>query len=326
MNRKSSVVPVLVCFILITACFLGIVFVSYSNLSGADINISQIFSVSSGDVLEGLDDDLTALSTTTTSTAASVSITSSTSQTTTATSTVTSHKPTGPITPVMPPQGGTTTAAQAHEKRAYLTFDDGPSVNTKKLLDILDKYNVKATFFVISKKGFDKEYKDIVERGHTIALHSYSHNYKRIYASTDGYFEDLNKISEKVKELTGVETRIMRFPGGSSNTVSRKYSKGIMKKLTKAVTDAGYTYHDWNVDSGDATGNNISAKRLLKNIKSDIGVQTEIDVLMHDAGKNKNTTVEALPSIIEYLQSKGFTLLPITEDTPPVQHKANKTN
>lgn len=205
-------------------------------------------------------------------------------------------------------------------KVAYLTFDDGPSKNTEKILDILDEYNVKATFFVIYHKNMGDRYKAIVDRGHSIALHSYTHNYKKIYSSTDAYFADLNKISDYVESVTGVKSHIIRFPGGSSNTVSNKYSKGIMKKLRKAVVDKGYSYHDWNVDSKDASGNNVDKDILLESVKSSLNKYKEVDILMHDTGEAKETTVEALPNIIEYVKSQGYSMECITEDTKPIRH------
>ena len=207
-----------------------------------------------------------------------------------------------------------------NKKIAYLTFDDGPSKNTKKILKILDQYDVKATFFVIGKKNLDSEYKAIAESGNTIALHSYTHSYSVIYKSEKGYFDDLQKISDKVFELTGVRSQVVRFPGGSSNTVHKKYCKGIMPKLEKALEEKGYVYHDWNVDSGDATGSNVAVDKLLRNIKNDIGSKNVIDILMHDTGDSKNTTVEALPKIIEYLKEKGFEMRTLTPDVKPVQH------
>ena len=218
-----------------------------------------------------------------------------------------------------------TTATQRQlapgEKIAYLTFDDGPSINTEKLLDILDQYDAKATFFVIYHKNMEKKYKAIVDRGHTIALHSYTHSYKKIYKTEKGYYEDLNKIHDYVEKVTGVDSRIIRFPGGSSNTVSRKYNKTIMKTLKQSVTDKGYYYHDWNVDSTDASGINRDPKLLLSKVKSGIGKKQVINVLMHDTGKSKTTTVQALPSIIEFLQSKGFKLEPLTEESFVIQHR-----
>lgn len=217
----------------------------------------------------------------------------------------------------------TTTSAPNDEnsKRriAYLTFDDGPSENTRKILDILDKYNVKATFFVIYHKGMDSEYKEIVNRGHTIALHSYTHKYRTIYKSEEAFFDDLQQIHDYVESVTGVDSRIIRFPGGSSNTISNKYCKDIMKKLKPDVLERGYIYHDWNVDSTDAAGNNRDVEVLLKNVKKGLKYR-QVDVLMHDTGKMKQTTVEALPSIIEYIRSQGYEMEAITEDSKPIRH------
>lgn len=206
-------------------------------------------------------------------------------------------------------------------KVAYLTFDDGPSENTVKILDILDKYDVKATFFVIYHRGMKSRYQEIVNRGHTIALHSYTHTYSKIYKSEEDYFKDLNQIHDYVEDVTGVDSHIIRFPGGSSNTVSNKYNRGIMKKLKESVTEKGFVYHDWNVDSTDAKGKNRKASLLLQNVKSGVGKKKTIDVLMHDTGKSKVTTVEALPSIIEYLSDQGFSFEALTEETEPIQHK-----
>ena len=218
----------------------------------------------------------------------------------------------------------TTTTTQSPEEKqrkvAYLTFDDGPSENTGKILDILDEYNVKATFFVIYHKNMESAYRDIVARGHTIALHTYSHSYRKIYKSEDAYFSDLQKIHDFVQETTGVDSRIMRFPGGSSNTISRKYNKGIMKKLKKSVVEKGYIYHDWNVDSTDAAGVNRPVETLLKNVKKDLTSHRKSDILMHDTGSSKQTTVDALPAIIEYIRSEGYEMEALTEDSPVIRH------
>ena len=216
----------------------------------------------------------------------------------------------------------TTTAVPANAKKAYLTFDDGPSANTAKILDILDRYNVKATFFVIYRKGYEATYKDIVKRGHTLALHSYTHQYSKIYKSTTAYFDDLNKLSDYLYDLTGVRCTIMRFPGGGSNTVSRSYCRGIMSTLISEVQKKGYRYYDWNVDSGDADDNRVRTSTLVSNIKKRCGSQKEAIILMHDS-PSKTTTVEALPDIIKYLQSKGYVLLSITEQTPQIHHAVN---
>ncbi len=210
--------------------------------------------------------------------------------------------------------------ARITNKVAYLTFDDGPSSNTMRILDILDKYGVKATFFVIGKSGRDKEYKAIVDRGHTIALHTYSHEYSKVYASEKAFFKEIEKISDKVYNLTGVRSNIIRFPGGSSNTVYKKYCRGLMAKLKKSVPAKGYFYHDWNVSSGDANGNNIAKNKLINNVKGGCKNKTVVNILMHDTGSAKNTTVSALPAIIEYLLAQGYDIQPITEDSTLIQH------
>lgn len=208
------------------------------------------------------------------------------------------------------------------KKVAYLTFDDGPSKNTAKILDILDRYNVKATFFVKYNSGYESTYKDIVKRGHTIALHSYTHDYAKIYRSTSAYYDDLYKLSDYVERVTGVESKILRFPGGSSNTISRSYCRGIMSTLTKSVQNKGFRYYDWNVDSGDADGTTVSESKIISNIKNRCGSQKQAVILMHDAA-SKTTTAAALPEIIEYLKSKGYDIQPITENTPVIHHGVN---
>ncbi len=265
------------------------------------------------------------------STSQSVTVSTETTKSTAATSAETETAATQTTTvPATAPTENTTatetgcpsqTGDGLYGKLAYLTFDDGPSANTEEILDILDRYGVKATFFVISKKNMDRQYRMIVERGHTIALHAYSHTYSKIYKSESAYFEDLKKIEDKVYNITGVRSRIIRFPGGSSNTVHRKYCKGLMDELKISVGEKGYIYHDWNVDSGDASANNVPAEKLLSNIKKNSKGKEVIDILMHDTGSGKLTTVEALPAIIEYLLSEGYTIVPITENTVPIQHK-----
>lgn len=201
-------------------------------------------------------------------------------------------------------------------KMAYLTFDDGPSENTLKVLEVLKKNNVKATFFVTAQWIENADYmKKIVEDGHTIGLHTYSHDYKYIYSSTDNYFKDLQKIHDLVKEKTGVDSKVIRFPGGSSNTMSEKYSKGIMTKLTKMVRDKGYAYFDWNCDSTDASGNGIAPEKLVQGTVNSAGKQRHICVLMHDTAA-KSTTVEALPKIIKELKKKGYSFDKLTADGP----------
>lgn len=205
-------------------------------------------------------------------------------------------------------------------KKVYLTFDDGPSSNTDQILDILKDYDVKATFFVVGKtdERSVKAYQRIVEEGHTLAMHSYSHRYDEIYESKEAFARDLNSLQEYLYETTGVWPRIYRFPGGSSNTVS----KVDMQELIEYLTDIGITYFDWNVASGDAVSRALPAETIVNNCLSGIEKQKESVILMHDAS-NKGTTIEALPQIIEAIQEQGDAeLLPITDETVPVQHIA----
>ena len=208
-----------------------------------------------------------------------------------------------------------------NEKVVYLTFDDGPSENTGKILDILKEKNAKATFFVT---GNNQEHDDMIKRafseGHSIGLHTYTHDYATVYASEDAYFADLQKISDLVESITGTKSMIIRFPGGSSNTVSAKYVKGLMTTLTKAVRDKGYQYFDWNCDSTDASGNNVPVEKLVSNATS--CTANHVDILMHDTDA-KDTTVQALPQIIDYYRSQGYTFKGLTVDSVAAHHGVN---
>ncbi len=212
--------------------------------------------------------------------------------------------------PVMPdpiPSKGTT---------VYLTFDDGPSLYTSDILDILDEYGVKATFFVVNGKN-NSVMKDIVNRGHKIGLHCYRHVYSEIYASDEAYFKDLQKIADVVKKETGVDADIIRFPGGGSNTISKKYSKGIMSRLTKNVVKKGYAYFDWNCSNGDADGAKTVEQQLQNCSQFPKGAKNVV-VLMHD---NKEATLKALPKIIEYYKSCEMTFGVLEKDTSFTNHK-----
>lgn len=204
-----------------------------------------------------------------------------------------------------------------NRKTIYLTFDDGPSFTTEKILDILKEENIKATFFVINaNEKYDKTIKRAYDEGHTIGLHSYSHKYKSIYKSQDAYFDDLELINDKVKKITGYSSNIIRFPGGSSNTISR-ISRGLMTKLSIETKERGYLYYDWNVASSDTS--NISSKKIYKNVTSNLKYNTNI-VLMHDFANN-NKTVNALKDIIKYGKENGYEFDRITELTPQIKHK-----
>jgi len=202
----------------------------------------------------------------------------------------------------------------------YLTFDDGPqSGSTDKILNILKEEGVKATFFVTCKGPdylIQREYRE----GHTMALHTATHNYATVYASPDSYFNDLNQVSARVKNLTGVDSKIIRFPGGSSNTVSRRYYPGIMTYLTKEVLNRGYHYFDWNVDADDAVGcvKSASPSCVYKNVTKGLKKNRNNIVLMHDV---KSYTADALRDIIRYGKNNGYTFKQITMSTPMVWEK-----
>ena len=201
----------------------------------------------------------------------------------------------------------------------YLTFDDGPnSGTTNVILDILKEEGVKATFFVTGY-GPDELIKREYDEGHTVALHTNVHDYARVYASDEAYFEDLYAIQERVKRITGVESKIIRFPGGSSNTVSRHYSTGIMSRLTKEVVNRGFKYYDWNVSSGDA-GNTTLASGVYNNVISGLRPTRENMVLMHDV---KSYTRDALRDIIRYGKENGYIFEKITMDTDMVTQRVN---
>lgn len=203
----------------------------------------------------------------------------------------------------------------------YLTFDDGPSNSiTPKILDILKEEGVQATFFVINHSdSLNKYIKRAHDEGHTIALHSYTHNYKKIYASKEAYFEDLYKIQKKVESITGTKQTIIRFPGGSSNTVSR-FNPKIMTTLAEEVEKQGFTYFDWNVSSGDAGGAKTK-EQVYNNVVSRLKNSNNI-VLMHDSEGNYKT-LNALRDIIKYGKANGYKFSKITTSTMPNHHHIN---
>ncbi len=206
-------------------------------------------------------------------------------------------------------------------RKVYLTFDDGPSSNTGKILDILAEYDVRATFFVVGKEEekYQPLYKRIVEEGHTLAMHSYSHKYNEIYQSKESFVEDLEKLQEFLYETTGVWCRYCRFPGGSSNTVSSV----DMHELIDYLEEQDMSYFDWNISSGDASSAYISPEAIVRNSTARLQNFPEAIILMHDAS-DKDSTVEALPRLIEQIQAMEDTeLLPITDDTEAIHHISN---
>jgi len=207
---------------------------------------------------------------------------------------------------------------ETNTRKVYLTFDDGPSENTGAILDILQEYDVKATFFVTGQQALShpERYREIAERGHTLGMHSYSHKYSEIYKTVDDFGEDLLLLQTFLEDTTGVTPSYYRFPGGSSNTVS----KMPMSQLCDYLTDNGITYFDWNVSSKDAVSPMRPAQEIVRNCTQNLENFDNAVILLHDAA-NKTSTVEALPEIIEYILAMENTeLLPISEETVAIHH------
>lgn len=202
-------------------------------------------------------------------------------------------------------------------KVVYLTFDDGPSAHTARLLNILDKYGVKATFFVTNQfPSYQYMISETHRRGHTIALHTLTHNYATLYASEEAYYQDLAGINNIVVAQTGVAPSIVRFPGGTNNLVSKKYCPGIMTALTQSISHFGYLYCDWNVSSGDA-GGVTTAEAVASNVISGIQKHNVSVVLQHDI---KAFSVEAVDDILFWGIQNGYTFLKMDNTTPMVHY------
>jgi peptidoglycan/xylan/chitin deacetylase (PgdA/CDA1 family) len=207
------------------------------------------------------------------------------------------------------------TATEEASKVIYLTFDDGPSERTVEILEILREKDVKATFFVIGRTDEDSLnlMKEIVEEGHAIAMHTYSHRYTDIYASVEDYLEDMYKLFVLIRDTTGVEPSIFRFPGGSING----YNKGVYQQLEAEMLRRGFVPYDWNLSSGDASGTKASAAQIVNNV---VGPAKKLDrgiVLMHDS-EPKTSTVEALVPMIDQLSELGFTFDKLTSAVKPI--------
>ena len=194
----------------------------------------------------------------------------------------------------------------------YLTFDDGPNDGTTNvILDILKEEGVKATFFVTCH-GPDELIKREYDEGHTVALHTATHNYAILYASDEAYFNDLQQVQDRVKRITGFDSKIIRFPGGASNTISRRYSSGIMSRITQEVLNRGYKYYDWNISSGDA-GNTTDPNVVYSNVVNSLRTDRANMVLMHDI---KTYTRDAL-------KNNGYRFERITMDTEMIAQRVN---
>ena len=202
------------------------------------------------------------------------------------------------------------------DKKVYLTFDDGPSIYTEEILDILAEYEVKATFFVVGKTDNDskKLYQRIVEDGHTLGMHSYSHQYSRIYNSIEDFDKDFTKLWKLLYDTTGYKPSIFRFPGGSDNMVN----KNGMEDFIRYLNEAEIVYFDWNVLNGDATGTEYTKEQLIKNVINGVATKDNSIVLLHDS-QTKQTTVDSLPGLLDKLISEDAQILPLDNKVPPIQ-------
>ncbi len=201
----------------------------------------------------------------------------------------------------------------------YLTFDDGPqNETTNVILDILKEENVKATFFV-TNNGPDELIKRAYDEGHSIGLHTATHNYSQVYQSVENYFNDLKQVQDRVYKITGEQSMIIRFPGGSSNTISRKYKQGIMTSLTEMVLKRGYKYYDWNLSSGDA-GVTTDPNKVYDIVTNGLSHDKINVILMHDT---KTHTRDSLKKIIQYAKANGYTFDVIDKDMEVISQRVN---
>ena len=201
----------------------------------------------------------------------------------------------------------------------YLTFDDGPdSIHTPKVLDILKEENIKAAFF-ITCNGPDNMVKRTFDEGHALHMHTCTHNYATVYSSFENYLSDLKKVEDRIYRITNQKSRLIRFPGGTSNTISRHYSRGIMSRIVKYVNSNNYLYCDWNLSSGDA-GEAKNSNQVYNNVTRNLSKERHNVVLFHDI---KQMTVDALRAIIKFAKENNYTFERLDENSPLIHHRVN---
>lgn len=217
------------------------------------------------------------------------------------------------------PKAAAAMTEQQNSHTIYLTFDDGPSANTTALLEVLEQYGIKATFFVTGQYEGDTVglLQSIDQKGHSIGLHSYNHRYDEIYSYSEAFFADLQKVDELVQQATKQKAVLYRFPGGSLNGHCPVW---LREELRAQLADRGYIYHDWNVVSGDQGSRVLAAEELFENVVKgarQVG-QGPLVILFHDTN-HCSTTPQAVKLVIEHFLEEGYTFLPITQNTPPVR-------
>ena len=214
-------------------------------------------------------------------------------------------------------------ATTRKEKTVYLTFDDGPSERTDEILRVLARKNVKATFFVIGQDESSnlERMRRIVEEGHTIGMHSYTHDYNSVYSSVEGFLDEFYRIFCQIRDTTGVTPTVFRCPGGSING----YDAGFYQEILSEMIRRGFVPYDWNVSSEDAaTNRTLPVEELVDNVVSNAGDKVRSFVLFHDS-VSKTTSVEAVGPVIDQLRALGCTFEPITPDTMPVLYSYPKS-
>ena len=202
-------------------------------------------------------------------------------------------------------------------KVIYLTFDDGPGAYTEQILNTLDKYGAKATFFVTNQfPAYAHLISEEARRGHAVAVHTYTHSYDVVYQSVDAYINDFNRMNEIIKERTGNYSNIFRFPGGSSNTVHCSRNPGVVSAIANEMHNRGYEYFDWNLSSGDAGGYPTSTS-VYNTVVNGVSHCSNCVVLMHDI---KSATANALDSMLANLSSRGYTFATLSKNSPTTHH------
>jgi peptidoglycan/xylan/chitin deacetylase (PgdA/CDA1 family) len=206
-------------------------------------------------------------------------------------------------------------AAEAAKKTVYLTFDDGPSALTCKVLDILKKNNIKATFFVLGEqvKRYPEVLQRIYEEGHAIGNHTYDHNYTELYSGFPVFWNQVKQTEEEINRIIGVRPQLVRAPGGTAGHFDDIYFR-LMKQ-------GGYVVMDWNVDSGDSTRRGVPESEIIKGAETPVKSNGAV-LLMHD-GSGHGESVKALPEIIAWYKSKGYQFGVLSPDEEPIQFKVN---
>lgn len=226
--------------------------------------------------------------------------------------------------PQAPPAAAPTAKKADGSRVAYLTFDDGPSQLTPELLSRLKENGVCATFFIVGRNAqkYPDSLKEMAEDGDVIGVHSWTHDYSYIYRNTNNFLTDFDNLNNYIYQQTGVHTKICRFPGGTNNTVCRRYSREhMMREIVSLVHKKGFEYYDWNVSSGEASANPPSREKIIENVVPACRGKNTVVILFHDTDVREY--VDAVPDIIAKLREEGFSFGTLAPDKlSPAAQKA----